>query len=686
MRAWVPRSPGQGKQATQRFAVGRALSSVAMACAMLLCGAETWAQSAACLAVPRSVVITAGSGWSISVPTATYAAGEVITITVTGGTGGTYDFSGGGGQTRNGQLQPGSSSITTASAGSSSFFASSSTLPGASGLAAFSCAAGSGGGSSGGNVTGPKGTQAIIFQRLFHSATATTNGTISLEQVLFAIGNNTANTVRGSGRFFVGRESDRPRFGRTGIFVKVPNPCPKCDELRREVQALENKLADLTVKIEIEEKVVTEARESARIADEKSRIANEKSIAATMAYAGAHGALDELAAKVVADDARKEAADASRAARRENSRMVSVSKFLADFRMQRDDTAKELKQTQDALKAAEKASEGAELPRSTWDRSRELQSLTPYRLPRTSVPDDLLAFDERDTRQAPSSFRITTDDLIEMAQAPDGSNALREALAGKWNLWGEGRITGATDAVAATNGLGFVGNVGVDYKFRPWLAAGMSLGVESFETKIGLAGARTGTIGVSAVPYLGIRLDPNLFVSAFAGITGINYDSNPAPGLAARFGATRLFLGGALTGVWHEGPWRFQPSVSLTYGSEAQSGYVDSAGNTVPGQVVQFGRAAAGPEVGYTFKSDDGLWTLEPFVLARVNLDYASDLRVFLNSLQVATRGTGSGSAGGGFAFQTRDGFSARLQGSYDSIGVGGLDIWNAMLRLNWNF
>lgn len=101
---------------------------------------------------------------------------------------------------------------------------------------------------------------------------------------------------------------------------------------------------------------------------------------------------------------------------------------------------------------------------------------------------------------------------------------------------------------------------------------------------------------------------------------------------------------------------------------------------------MQYGRATGGPEVGYSIYAADGSWILEPFGFARFNLDYATNQQIFLNGLYVATRGNASGSLGGGFNLRAQQGFSAHLQGSYDSIGVAGLDVWNAMFRFNASF
>src|SRR5262249_47443782 len=147
----------------------------------------------------------------------------------------------------------------------------------------------------------------------------------------------------------------------------------------------------------------------------------------------------------------------------------------------------------------------------------------------------------------------------------------------KWNAWLEGRVVGSVDSVAQSNTLGFVGGAGVDYRFRPWLTGGLAVAVENFETRFGLPGTRIGSTGVSALPYLGVRLDSNVFASAFAGFTALNYNANPVLNVSSSFDALRVFFGGAVSGVWHDGPWRFQPSLAAAWATETQYGYTDSS-------------------------------------------------------------------------------------------------------------
>ena len=284
-------------------------------------------------------------------------------------------------------------------------------------------------------------------------------------------------------------------------------------------------------------------------------------------------------------------------------------------------------------------------------------------------------------------FSVNARDLIEFCDAADGTSAACEMLGKTWNA-GCTAMSSAPSIAGGQQALGFVGSAGVDYKFLPWLAIGMSVGAETFETKLGTVGVRSGTIGISAAPYIGIRLDDNIFASIFAGLTSINYNNSPAVAVTAQFNALRVFFGGALTGVWREGAWRFQPTLSGAYGSEAQNAYTNSTGNAVQAQTVTYGRISARPEIGYMFRRDDRNWWMEPFVLAKANLDFASSNAVTLNGLAVTLRpGTlGSGSLGFGVDTRFERGFFLRLQGSYNSIGVTGLDIWTGLIRGGMTF
>jgi hypothetical protein len=280
-----------------------------------------------------------------------------------------------------------------------------------------------------------------------------------------------------------------------------------------------------------------------------------------------------------------------------------------------------------------------------------------------------------DTR--PTSFGLRAGALAEACDtACDPSER-------KWNAWLEGRVVGTVDSQAQSNSLGFVGGAGVDYRFQPWLTAGLAVAVENFETKLGTPGLRTGSTGLSALPYIGVRLDSNVYASAFVGLTAIDYNANLAPTVSSNFEALRVFFGGALSGVWHDGAWRFQPSLAAAWASETQSGYTTSDGTAVQAETVTYGRFSIGPEIGHTFNGPDGRWSLEPYVLARANLDISSSNLAIVNGFATIVRpgAQGSGTAGAGVELRSESGFRFRLQGAYESIGVVGLDTWSAVIR-----
>jgi hypothetical protein len=351
-----------------------------------------------------------------------------------------------------------------------------------------------------------------------------------------------------------------------------------------------------------------------------------------------------------------------------------------------------------ALEANELATEIADLGAAGADESRLAERRR--RLAKLRI-DLALARANAAPREATSATRPTADEAsfqVQPAQGETKSPSLSLSgrdLAGfcaadacdpidrRWNVWLEGRVLGATDSGAQTNAFGANGLAGFDYKVLPWLTSGLSVGVESYRTNFGSTGIRSNSTGVSVAPYLGARLADNIFAAAFAGLSSLTYSNNPSPSSTANFTALRFYFGGSLTGVWRDGPWRFQPTLQGAYGNETQYGYTDSVGTSVPAQTISYGRVAAGPEFGYTIRRDQVGATVEPFVSVRGALDFATNtIGVFGGTPAVVRSGTlGSGSLGLGFNLSFDSGFYARLLAGYDSIGVSGLDLWTGSLR-----
>lgn len=637
-----------------RFAASRRCGVAALAFVAFACSIEGAQASTGCSNVNGlSTTVTTGNSWNINVTSQAFTAGEVITVRSTA-TGTSWNIT--AGNTTVITTQPNTGTLTISSSGTFNFQTNSNFNVTGGGTITVSC-----GTSASGSSSSPSSAQNQASQNI---ATTVANTNLSLTFQATAYANNVVRSL-----------------------TPLAKPCARCDSLRNAIAKQEALIGEINRSLDYNQMFLEENQRHLeeyrkKVTDLFGQIQNAQNWQEAervkqltnlrndylKLMKGNEEAIGRYEAEVNAGKRRLEAA-------------------------QRD-----LEQFRQDLITAEKEAQTSSLPRSEWRRNESAMSLMPRRpaermaermteaMPQQTTRTEMFSLDSREQKKPAAAFSFGTEELLQLAQAPDGSNALREALGGKWNAWGEGRITGVNDSLSVSASQGFVGNVGFDYKFRPWLAAGVSLGVETFETRFGTLGGRTGTLGFSAVPYLGVRLDPNLFASAFVGLTSIGYDTSPQSGIAGRFGGTRVFLGGSLTGVWHDGPWRLQPSVSLLYSSENQTAYTDSAGTYVAMQTVQFGRAMAGPEIGYTFTAPDKSWTLEPFFTGRFFLDFATSGQVFYNGLYVATRSNASGSLGGGFSFASKEGFSARFEGSYDSVGVWGLDMWTAMMRLNWNF
>jgi hypothetical protein len=298
--------------------------------------------------------------------------------------------------------------------------------------------------------------------------------------------------------------------------------------------------------------------------------------------------------------------------------------------------------------------------------------------------------EDRDARRnaaPPTTFSFATRDLLGAGGA-DLAQAGAAAPSPRWNVWGEGRIVGAWDSLANSRARGLMGAAGVDYKLTPWMTAGISLGIENFNTRFRATGQQLDTIGVSAVPYVGFRIADNVYASAFVGLTHISYDGVPIPGTTADFSALRIFFGGSVSGNWRSGNWGLRPTLTGAWGFENQRAYTDSAGTAVGSQTVRYGRVAVGPDIGYTFSASDGSWTVEPFVIARAQLDFASSNATALGGQTVLLRSgvVGSGQAGLGINASFASGFYLRAQVTYDSLFVDGLDLVSGSIRGGMRF
>jgi outer membrane autotransporter protein len=257
-----------------------------------------------------------------------------------------------------------------------------------------------------------------------------------------------------------------------------------------------------------------------------------------------------------------------------------------------------------------------------------------------------------------------------------------------WNTWIDGRFVGVVDHASNQQSFGSYTTLGADKAVSPWLTLGLGVGYEHFVTQSwALPDVSSTENGVGLQPYATARLSPNFFLTAFGAVTRVFYNASLGSSGGAQFDAWRWLGGGNLMGVWHDGNWRLQPTLTVLYGQENQDGYTTTTGATVAPQTLPFGRISFGPEVGYAFRKPEA-WAIEPFVFARGNYDYVQpNVAVFNGAIfSSAQHGPLSASLGGGLSFNTKQGFYLRLQGSNESVGQGGFDVWLAQVRGGWKF
>lgn len=143
------------------------------------------------------------------------------------------------------------------------------------------------------------------------------------------------------------------------------------------------------------------------------------------------------------------------------------------------------------------------------------------------------------------------------------------------------------------------------------------------------------------------------------------------------FGARRLALGARMSGTIPFGHWSIAPGVSVEFQDTQREGYVDSAGDAVPGSHSKFGRLTFGPELQRSIAlfREEGIATVHPFVRVQGVWDFLKEDTLASPSLygdDVFARFAGGvrwfGAEGAALAFAAE----YTLAGEADGLGLSG--------------
>ncbi|MGH1417538.1 MAG: prealbumin-like fold domain-containing protein [Hyphomicrobiaceae bacterium] len=242
------------------------------------------------------------------------------------------------------------------------------------------------------------------------------------------------------------------------------------------------------------------------------------------------------------------------------------------------------------------------------------------------------------------------------------------------DVWVEGQFSRYHDNIGGVQREGDfrILYVGADYVLYPGVLIGVLAQIDDTREDIAQTDERgeiEGT-GWMAGPYIGARLYKNLYLDVRAAWGSSDNDillEDTELGLrTGSFDTNRWLVSGTLSGHHTRGAWRFSPQLELAYGHEEYDTYQNSLGLTVLGGEASIGRLSGTFEVGYQWRTSDGL-SVEPHASITGIWNFDSDSLVINNTL-FATDETRA-RVEGGVTLTAVNGWSVRAAGNYDGIG-----------------
>lgn len=186
------------------------------------------------------------------------------------------------------------------------------------------------------------------------------------------------------------------------------------------------------------------------------------------------------------------------------------------------------------------------------------------------------------------------------AVSASASLAQMDALAGHENqsrldAW----MAGTFGLLASGGGEGRFGiaALGADYLVSDDVLIGGFFQIDMLTQRNGATLAEADGTGWLAGPYLTARLGEALYLNVTAAGGRAENRVSPFGTYEDWFGSTRFVASATLQGSWGDGPWRFTPSASGSWFSEASDAYTDQMGVTIPRTVAEQGQLTVGPGI-----------------------------------------------------------------------------------------
>jgi outer membrane autotransporter protein len=225
---------------------------------------------------------------------------------------------------------------------------------------------------------------------------------------------------------------------------------------------------------------------------------------------------------------------------------------------------------------------------------------------------------------------------------------------------------------------------GLDYRITPDIVIGVAFTPE--DTRVNLQGADVSfrQTGFGGGPYLGWRIRPTTTFDVWAGYTHLDRAFDIV-GNTASAQVDRYFIAANLT-EFITTPWvRVMPRLTYFQAQDRAQGFTTNTGFTLVGTPYDYSFVEGSIELNRDFFVAN--WLLQPFVRATARYDTQRIVDA-INTIDdnVVDINRWRGQLRGGVRAQLGPQFQVSLSGGYLSLGIEGVDAWEARALVTARF
>ena len=281
------------------------------------------------------------------------------------------------------------------------------------------------------------------------------------------------------------------------------------------------------------------------------------------------------------------------------------------------------------------------------------------------------------TQSGQTSSNIDPDNL--MMGLSDQNH--EDGFLDRFDIWFKG--TWAKSDAGTTGADVGIFHSGLEYRHNPDLLLGLMGQIDRINEKNKSESFEIKGTGWLAGPYAVARIHQNLIFDGRVAWGQASNKINPLGTHTDQFDTQRWLAHAQLSGDFKLGNWRFSPQVKAIYFEESHEGYTDSLDNDIDQQSISLGRMIFGPEIGYSFDTEDdltiysrlnikGIWDFDGASLVDLETgDKATDAKDFKARIET------------GFGLKSQNGWSLEGDAFYDGIGVAEFETYGGSISLN---